>query len=86
MWFLYSPSKYSEIETCEALSDISGNIAKELFVRNGYTINLQSKPELVIPSVNNVLKVKPIKFWLINLDSLSVEIREDHSIFAFVTK
>ena len=59
---------------------------KELFVRNECTINLQSKPELVIPSVNNVLKVKPIKFWLINLDTLSAEIREDHSIFTFVTK
>ena len=74
------------IETCEALNDNSGSIVKELFVRNGCTINLQSKPELVIPSVNNILKVKPIKFWLINLDSLSVEIREDHSIFTFVTK
>ena len=50
------------IETCEALTDIPGSIVKELFVRNKCTINLQSKPELVIPSVNNVHKVNPLNF------------------------
>ena len=33
----------------KALHDISGNSLKELFVRRGSTVNLGSKPELVIP-------------------------------------
>ena len=45
-------------ETYKALHDISGNSLKELFVRRGSTISLRSKPELVIPSVNSVLKGK----------------------------
>ena len=37
---------------------ISGNSLKELFVKRESTISLRSKPELVIPSVNTVLKGK----------------------------
>ena len=33
----------------KALHDISGNSLKELFIRRGSTVNLGSKPELVIP-------------------------------------
>ena len=46
------------IEIYKALNDISESILKELFVRREYTIYLPSKPKLVIPSVNLVLKRK----------------------------
>ena len=51
-------------------------------------MSLQSKPELVIPSVNFVLKGKNFLryFDSVTLNSLPIEIREDHSIFSFVTK
>ena len=55
-------------EIFKALNDISGSSLKELFVRSKCTINLQSKPELVIPSVNNFLKVKAVTFWPIYLE------------------
>ena len=53
---------------------------KELFVIREGTINLQSKPELVIPSVNSVLKGKHFLryFGSVIWNSLSTEIREDH--------
>ena len=37
---------------------ISGNSLKELYIKRESTISLRSKPELVIPSVNTVLKGK----------------------------
>ena len=46
------------IEIYKALHDISGNRLKELFVKRESTISLRSKPELVIPSVNSILKGK----------------------------
>ena len=51
-------------------------------------ISLRSKPELVIPSVNSILKGKSSLryFGSIIWDSLPTEIREDHSISSFVTK
>ena len=44
------------IEIYQALHDISANSLKELFVKRESTITLGSKTELVIPSVNTVLK------------------------------
>ena len=41
-----------------ALHDISGTTLKELFVRRESAITLRYKPELVILSVNSVLKGK----------------------------
>ena len=41
-----------------ALHDISGTTLKDLFVRRESAINLRYKPELVILSVNSVLKGK----------------------------
>ena len=46
------------IEIYKALHDISGNSLKELFVKTESTISLRSKPELVIASVNTILKGK----------------------------
>ena len=45
-------------EIYSALHDISGNSFKELFVKRESTINLRSKPDLVISPVNSVLKSK----------------------------
>ena len=45
-------------EICKAFHDISGNSLKELFVKIESTISLRSKPELIMPSVNCVLKGK----------------------------
>ena len=60
------------IEIYKALNDNTGNSLKELFVRRQSNINLQSKPELQI-------------LWFLR-DSLSIEIREDHSSLSFLTK
>ena len=46
------------IENFKALHDISGKSLKELLVKRESTISLPSKPELVILSVNSVLKGK----------------------------
>ena len=46
------------IEICKALHNVSANSLKELFVKREITISLRSKPGLVIPSVNSVLKGK----------------------------
>ena len=46
------------IEIYKAIHDIPGKSLKELFVKRESTISLRSKPELVILSVNTVLKVK----------------------------
>ena len=46
------------IEIYKAIHDVSGNSLKELFVKRESTISLRSNPELVIPSVNTVLKGK----------------------------
>ena len=61
---------------------------KELLVKRESTISLWSKPELVIPSMNSTLKGKnSIRYFgSIIWNSLPIEIREDHSIFSFVTK
>ena len=63
---------------------ISGNCLKELFVKRESTVNLRSKPELVMPSVNSENSLRYFGFVIWNL--LSTEIREDHSISSFVTK
>ena len=46
------------IEIYKALHDTSVNSLKVLFVKRGSTISLRSKPELVIPSMNSILKGK----------------------------
>ena len=46
------------IEIYKAIHDIPGKSLKELFVKRESTISLRSKPELVILSVNTVLKGK----------------------------
>ena len=76
------------IEIYEALHDFSGNSLKKLFVKRESTISLQSKPELVIPSVNSVLKCKNSLTYFVSViwNSLPIEIREDHSSSSFVTK
>ena len=75
-------------EIHKALQDISGNSLDDLFVKRESTISLRSKPELVIPSANSVLKGKnPLKYFnSVTWNSLPIEIREDHSISSFVTK
>ena len=76
------------IEIYKALHDISRNSLKELFVKKESTISLRSRPELVIPSVNSVLKGKNSLryFGSVIWNSLPIEIREDHSISSFATK
>ena len=76
------------IEIYKALHDISGNRLKELFVKRESTISLRSKPELVIPCVNSILKGKNSLryFGSIIWNLLPIEIREDHSLSPFVTK
>ena len=61
---------------------------KELFVRRESNVNLRSKSELEIFSVNSVLKGKNFLryFGSIIWNSLPIEIREDHPILSFVTK
>ena len=89
-FFLHSPSNYTETLNWnfEALHDVSGNRLKELFVRRESIISLRSKPELVIPSVNSVLKGKNALryFGSVIWNSLPIEIREGHSILSFVIK
>ena len=72
----------------KALNDTSGNSLKELFVKRESPISLRSKPELVIPSVNSILKGKNSLRYFSSViwNSLPIEIREDHSISSFVTK
>ena len=75
-------------EIYKALHDISRNSLKKQLVKREGTISFQSKPELVIPSVNSVLKGKSFLrlFGSVILNSLPIEIREDHSISPFLTK
>ena len=72
----------------KALNDTSGNSLKELFVKRESPISLRSKSELVIPSVNSILKGKNSLRYFSSViwNSLPIEIREDHSISSFVTK
>ena len=75
-------------EVYKALHDISGNSLKELFLKRESTISFRSKPELVIPSVNSVLKIKNFLryFGSVIWNSLPIEIREDHSTLSFPKK
>ena len=61
---------------------------KELLVKRESTLSWRSKPELVIPSVNFILKSKNSIWYLGSViwNSLPIELREDHSISSFVTK
>ena len=60
---------------------------KELILRRESAINLRSKPELVIPTVNYVPKGKSLTYFgFVIWNSLPIEIRKDHSILSFVTK
>ena len=76
------------IKIYKTLHDISGNSSKELFGKRESTINLRSKPELVIPSLNSVLKGKNSLryFGSVIWNSSPIEIMEDHSISSFATK
>ena len=76
------------IEIYKALHDISGNSLKELFVKRESTISLWSKTELVIPSVNSVLKGKNSLryFGSVIWNLLPIESRDDHSISSFARK
>ena len=76
------------IGICKALHGTSGNSLKELFVKRESTINLRSKPGLVIPSVNSILKGKNsfTSSGSVIWNSLPIEMREDQSILSFVTK
>ena len=69
-------------EIYKALHDISGKSLTELFVKRESTISLWSKPELLIASVNSVLKSKNSLRYFCSViwNSLPTEIREDHSI------
>ena len=66
----------------------SGNSLKVLFVRRESIINLRSKPELVTPSVNSVLKGKILLsyFGSVIWNSLPIEIKEDRSNLPFEIK
>ena len=71
------------IEIYKAPHDISGDSLKELLVKTESTISLRSKSELVIPSVNSILKGKnSIRYFdSVISNSLPIEIQlEDHSI------
>ena len=48
------------IEIYKALHDNFGKSLKELFVKRESTINLRSKPKLVIPSVNSIHDLKTV--------------------------
>ena len=76
------------IENCKALHGISGNSLKEFLVKRESTISLRYKTELVIPSVNSVLKGKNSLryFGSVIWNSQPTEIREDPSILSSVTK
>ena len=71
------------IKIYKAIHDISGNSLKELFVKRENT-----KPELVIPSVNSVLKGENSLRYFCSViwNLIPIEIREDHSISSVVTK
>ena len=73
------------IEIYKALHGNSGNSLKKLFVRRESTINLRSKLELVMPSVNSALRGKKSLGFII-WNSLTIEVREDYSILSFSTK
>ena len=71
------------IEIYKAPHDISGDSLKELLVKTESTISLRSKSELVIPSVNSILKGKnSIRYFdSVISNSLPIKIQlEDHSI------
>ena len=76
------------IEIYTALCNTYGNCLKELFVKTESTISLRSKPELVIPSLNSILKGKNSQRYLGSViwNSLPIEIRQDLSISSYVTK
>ena len=75
-------------EIYEAHHDTSGNSLKEIFVKRVSIISLWSKPELVIPYVNSILKGKNSLryFGSVIWSSVPIEIREDHLISSFLTK
>ena len=76
------------IEIYKAVHDVSGNSLKELFVKRESTISLQSKPQLVKPSVNSVLKGKNSLRYpgFVIWNSLPNEISEDYLISSFAPK
>ena len=76
------------VEICKAVHDNPVNSLKELFFRRESTINLRSKPDLVISPVNSGFKGKNSLrcFGSLIWNSLPTEIREDHSILSFITK
>ena len=60
------------IEIYKALHEISGNSLKEFLVKRESAISLRSKPELVIPSLNSILKGKLHKIlWFCNLELIT---------------
>ena len=68
--------------------DVSGNSLKELLVQRGSTVSLPSKAELVIPSVNSVLKGKSSLryfgsvFWnSLLIESRKVPVQSDKVIY-----
>ena len=68
--------------------DNSGKSLKNLFARRESTIDLRAKPVLVITSVNSFPKSKCSLRYFCSViwNSLTFGIREDHSIFPFLTK
>ena len=87
--FLYLPLKYPGllIEIDKTRHDMYGNNLKELIVTREWE-SLRSKPELLIPSVNSVLKGKNSLrcFGSVIWNSSPIDITEDHSILSFVIK
>ena len=88
--FMYSPSKYPETLNW----NLQGSLwyfweqFERIICEKRKYHKLAVKPELVIPSVNSVLKGKNSLryFGSVIWNSLPTEIREDHSILSFVTK
>ena len=75
------------IEIYKTLNDID-NTYSNIFVRISHNVNLRSKPDLLIPSVNSVLKGKHSLRYFGSLmwNSLPINIRNSESLSIFKAK
>ena len=46
------------IEICKVLNNMTDNVYNDLFVRSSHDDSLQYQPDLIVPSINSVLKGK----------------------------
>ena len=75
------------IEIYKTLNDID-NTYSNIFVRISHNVNFRSKPDLLIPSVDSVLKGKHSLRYLGSLmwNSLPINIRNSESLSIFKAK